>query len=393
MGCNEQPFFMRIAFVTSLVPTRRAETGFELASESLLQGLKAEGHQVTIFGFKRPDETASVDHDIVVLSDIVIETAMASRALKAQWVLKSLAKRLPLAVAKLQIITEQSLLDHISAQGPFDALIINAAQMAAAFPALFSLRNALFLAHNVEHQSARQNAAESTGLKAFAYGREARLLDSIENSIMAKARFVWFLSDDDRQAFGESVSKKSTVLPLLLPEAPALPDGPAEHDLGLIGTWSWRPNGIGLEWFLREVVPLLPADLSIAIAGRTPDTLRSARSNIRFLGRVPDANAFLASCRVMALASRIGTGIQLKSIEILQRGKAAVATSVALRGISARPASLAVADDAADFAKACIAMVEAVREGRVASTESASFVETERTKMAEAIKLGLSQLA
>jgi hypothetical protein len=383
---------MRIAFVTSLVPTRIAETGFELASESFLDGLKREGHQVTIFGFKRPDETPSPDHDIVVLSNIVIETAVASKVLKARWMLASLTRRLPLAVAKLQIIREEALLKTIGTHGRFDAIVVNAAQMAAAFPVLFDQKNALFLAHNVEHESARQNAGESSGMKARIYAREARLLETLENGIMEKARFVWFLSDDDRAAFGRRVHEKSAVLPLLLPDSQPLPSIAPRYDLGLIGTWSWRPNGIGLEWFLDEIVPRLPPSLSIAIAGRTPEPLKRSLPNVQFLGRVPDATAFLMSCRAMALASRIGTGIQLKSIEILQRGKPAIATSVALRGLSARPESLAIADDPADFAKACIDMVENLKTGRLTLSDPAAFVAVERQKMSHAIRAGLAAI-
>ncbi len=49
-----------------------------------------------------------------------------------------------------------------------------------------------------------------------------------------------------------------------------------KYDLTLIGTWTWHPNRIGLEWFLREVKPLLPKDVSIAIAGNTPADLIAA---------------------------------------------------------------------------------------------------------------------
>jgi len=124
------------------------------------------------------------------------------------------------------------------------------------------------------------------------------------------------------------------------------------YDATLIGTWTWQPNRIGLEWFLGEVVPHLPDDFTIAIAGSIPADLRSPHPGVSFVGRVPDAIAFVQSGRVVPLISRAGTGVQLKTIETFELGLPAVATQRSLRGIGAVPSNCIVADGPVEFAAA-----------------------------------------
>ena len=70
------------------------------------------------------------------------------------------------------------------------------------------------------------------------------------------------------------------------------------------------------------------------------------------VGRVPSAEGFLRSCRLVALSSRAGTGVQLKTIEAMQLGLPAVATTLSCRGFTDMPANFTLADTAEDFARA-----------------------------------------
>ena len=113
------------------------------------------------------------------------------------------------------------------------------------------------------------------------------------------------------------------------------------YDATLIGTWTWQPNRIGLEWFLDKVVPHLPDDFTIAIAGSMPaGHAQSPHPGVSFVGRVADAIEFVLSGRVVPLISRAGSGVQLKTIETFELGLPAVATSRSLRGIGARAGKL-----------------------------------------------------
>jgi hypothetical protein len=127
-----------------------------------------------------------------------------------------------------------------------------------------------------------------------------------------------------------------------------------KYDATLIGTWTWQPNRIGLDWFLEEVTPHLPQDFRVAIAGSMSSGIRSPHPGVTFLGRVSDAIEFVLSGRVVPLISRAGSGVQLKTIETFELGLPSVATSRSLRGIGTLPANCSVAEDPVEFAHALV---------------------------------------
>ena len=123
------------------------------------------------------------------------------------------------------------------------------------------------------------------------------------------------------------------------------------YDATLIGTWTWQPNRIGLDWFLDEVVPHLPDDFTHRHCRqhRRPTCARRIPASASS-GALPTPIAFVLSGRVVPLISRAGSGVQLKTIETFELGLPAVATSRSLRGIGAVPANCIVADDPVEFA-------------------------------------------
>lgn len=385
---------MRLAFVTSLIPVARPDTGFEIANAAIIDALRAAGHDVTVFGFARPDDVLRDDHQAVLFDRMVIENSAADARRKANWLAGALALRLPIACAKLKLAGGRSVVAAVKERGPWDAVLLNSVTMAGAFPALANIAPTILIEHNIEHASAAQNARHAGGVAMrLLFDREARLLRRIEEKLWAQARFIWCLAEEDRLALGEAHRSKSAVLPLLPAALDApLPETEIRHDLGLIGTWTWEPNLIGLKWFLDEVAPYLTRGLKIAVAGRLPEGLR-APANVNLVGRVPDANAFLAGCRVIALASRAGTGVQLKTIEALGHGLPAVATTLSMRGLGAPPANVAIADDARAFAVALEQQVTAVRDGRIGRIDGREFIVAQKNRLAAAIASGLAAAA
>ncbi len=382
---------MRLAFITSLLPTGKPDTGFEIANACVLDALREAGCIVTLFGFLRSDETSEPPTGSVVLDRMVIENAVATRGQKLRWLADSFRRKLPVISTKLAAFGEARLRAIIDSHGPFDAYVINSAPVAGAFPSLLE-KPSVLVAHNVEHASARENAASAGGMTGRLYRREAHLLEQVEHRALVAAKFIWCFSQEDREGFGMDIDAKSAVVPLLTPLAVKLPESEPAYDIGLIGTWTWQPNLVGLRWFLDEVVQNLSTDLSIAVAGRLPSGFQTSHRHVTLLGRVPDANAFVASVRTIALTSRNGTGIQLKTIETFQLGKPAVATRSSIRGLSQLPTNCLVADDAKGFSAALTKLVWDVRAERTQTADGSAFVARQKKGMREAVKLGLQAL-
>jgi hypothetical protein len=158
--------------------------------------------------------------------------------------------------------------------------------------AFFEDKPFILVAHNVEFRSAEENADAATGiLQKFLYRREARLLRSLEARLCANASFVFTLADEDRATLGVDSNTKSATLPLVTRSSPPPPPSRREivGDAALIGTWTWQPNRMGLDWFLEWVVPHLPDDFRVHVAGQLPAGLSSPHPGVSFVGRVLDA--------------------------------------------------------------------------------------------------------
>ena len=385
---------MRLAFLTSLIPVARPDTGFEIANAAILSALREAGHEVTAIGFLRPGEVPAEPKQVVVVAEANIENAAVPAGQKLRWLAAAARLRLPVACAKLRLAGAGRFVEAVRAQGRFDALVLNSVMLPGAFPELLRIAPCILVEHNIEHVSARQSAghAENPILRRL-YGREARLLERLERRLWDEARFVWALAEEDRQALGPAYQQKSCALPLVSGSPIATPpddlgEAPA-FDIGLIGTWTWGPNLIGLEWFLREVCPLLPDDIRIAVAGRVPPELRTPLG-VTLVGRVPSAEHFLRSCRLIALSSRAGTGVQLKTIEAMQLGLPAVATTLSCRGFTELPANFTRADTAEDFARALTERVVAIRMGDRQRINGAAFMARQRAALADGLAEGLA---
>ncbi|MBR7653893.1 glycosyltransferase [Brucella oryzae] len=381
-----------LVFVTSIVPHGVQTTGYEVANAAVVDGLRRSGAKVTVLGFTWPGVKADAA-DTIVLGEVEVRTEGAGIKRKIGWVLKSFLTGLTVSSAKLRVIPAQQLREAIKQIGPFDAYVLNGVTFPGAFEDIFKDKPSLFVAHNVEYRSAEENAADARSfIQKFLFGREARILKGLESRLSGNARFTFTFAEDDGPALGLG-SDRFATMPLVTPGgAQAAQQRPIKYGLALIGTWTWHPNRIGLEWFLREVKPHLPDDISIAIAGNTPADLIAAWSGVDFLGKVPDATEFVESGALVPLISRAGTGVQLKTIETFELGMPSVATAHSVRGISNIPDNCTIADDPRAFAAAIIERIEKTRSGDRQRLDGKAFTRSQIEGMDRAVARGLQAL-
>jgi hypothetical protein len=378
---------MKILFATSLLPKADAASGYDIANRAIVHGMRSLGHEVVAMGFTEPG-TKPAREDDVDLGSVDVVTARAGVVRKLGWLARAMRNRTTFAGAKLQVVDSGTLRSRMSAAGPFDLVVLNGAPIAAAFERVLTGARFAYVAHNLEHKSALESAAAARGLaERMLYKREARMLEALETRLAAAASHVFTLSDDDAAAFKALGARSASTVPLvasLEPQPPA-PRRPT-WDAGLIGTWSWMPNRIGLDWFCKEVMPLLPQDFSVAVAGGLADAPASAHPGLKFLGHVPSAGDFVRSAACLPLTSKAGTGIQLKTLEAFETGISTVATAASLRGIARRPANCVEADAPAAFAAA---LVKAALRGTSGDLDGRNFHAAQMAGMLSALAGGL----
>ncbi len=358
---------MNILFLTTVLPGERS-TGGEVASQAIVDALRT-ANRVHVVGFARPSAPAPTHGDDHAAGTRPIETSTAGpRA--AAWMAAALALRLPYSAAKYRSRAYRALAQALAREQATDMVVVDHAQAAWLDPRRWWDGPLVHVAHNAEHRMYADSAARAGGVRGLLLGREAERIRYLEGKIADAADEVWALTSTDAAALEALAGTRSRVL--ALPGTPA-PEGPLPEpavDVAILGLWSWAPNAEGLRWFLDRVAPLVPPDIRVSIAGAGANGLAARHPEVAFPGRVPDAQAFLRSARVVAVPSVAGGGVQVKTLDAVASGRPVVATTHAARGIDPLPASLTVADDPEQFAGALMAAA-ADDEGRVHAAAAA----------------------
>jgi glycosyltransferase involved in cell wall biosynthesis len=143
-------------------------------------------------------------------------------------------------------------------------------------------------------------------------------------------------------------------------------------------------NAKGLEWFLREVWPIVRKGHSattLAVTGQVCNTLPSDLKNlagVELVGLVENLDQEFERATVIINCTRIGTGLKIKSIEALCRGKALISTANGVEGIIyAGDAPFMVADDAHKFAEGLLCLLSQPRERQQLEARARYYATTE----------------
>jgi glycosyltransferase involved in cell wall biosynthesis len=131
----------------------------------------------------------------------------------------------------------------------------------------------------------------------------------------------------------------------------------ADDTLLFVGS-NTAPNIVGLEWFFREIWPLVRAKrphATLKVAGSVSRALGAAPAGVTMLGVVPDLAPLYAEAGIVISPLYTGSGLKIKLIEAMAAGKAVVGTSVTAQGVEHLVSdAMAWADQPADFAAAIV---------------------------------------
>ncbi|HYA17924.1 MAG TPA: glycosyltransferase [Bryobacteraceae bacterium] len=154
------------------------------------------------------------------------------------------------------------------------------------------------------------------------------------------------------------------------------PGGPRQpYTMLFLGSFRHTPNKVALEWFAREVLPLIVAkvpEARILVAGAEPPHRHSfadPANAVDLLGFVDDVEPLFSACALFVCPIRSGSGVRVKLLEAFSSGIPVVSTRLGAEGLARTDGEFcALADDAGTFAaKAVELLLDAERAAQMAA--------------------------
>jgi len=363
---------MRILWLKSdlLLPL---DKGGKLRTWHLMRHL-AQRHEITYLAFKEPGQPAA---DVDGMREVAARVETVTRSEPAKGTFRfyadaamHLVDPLPYAVGKYRSREFRRRLEALLETQAFDLIVCDFLFPAVNLPKRLPCPAVIFT-HNVESEIWRRHAENKSGAIGKAlYGAQYKRMLRYERKTLARFDGVLAVSDADRHTFAalypDAIRHPVHVVPTGVDTgffAPA-PSDPASRTLVFTGSMDWLPNEDAMQYFCRDILPLIRAeepgvDLSIVGRAPTPAVKRLAdEHHVTVTGRVDDVRPFMKEAAVYIVPLRIGGGTRLKIFEAMSMGKAVVSTTVGAEGLPVTDGThVMLADEPASFARAVVRLL------------------------------------
>ncbi len=321
------------------------DTGGKLRTYNILRKLSA-GHELTYLSYYGGQRDEAYEREILkeLPGTVPIYTAAPDRTALARHLdyVRRLTWRAPYAVSKFTAPQVQRLLSDWIPQRRFDVAVCDFLSSTLNFPAHLATPTALFQ-HNVETILWKRKAGvEMKVLDRFVSQIEYAKMRTFEPQQCRRFHHVIAVSEADCEAMSTMVDPSHiSVVPTGVDLSKYRYDPNARPSRPLVvftGSMDWEPNIDGVEFFCKEVWPLVLAKVPEArfrVVGRDPHprVKKLASSSVEITGTVPSIVDHLREAAVFAVPLRIGGGTRIKIYEGMAMGKATVSTTIGAEGL------------------------------------------------------------
>jgi glycosyltransferase involved in cell wall biosynthesis len=281
-------------------------------------------------------------------------------------IVASLWAPLPHSVSRYRSKSMRNQIETLMRAEKFDSIVCDFLFSA---PNLPDLSAAVLFQHNVEALIWKRQAGNApTRLHKVFFEDQYRKMQRYEGEVCRTVKRVIAVSEEDaRNMRSEYGAKRVAPIPTGVDIDYFAPPAAAAStaDLIFVGSMDWIPNIYGVQWFVKEILPLIRKGrpgCSLVIAGRRPkpEVLRLAEkdSGIRITGTVNDIRPHLWTSGISVVPLKIGGGTRLKIYEAMAAGIPVVSTTVGAEGLDVRNGEdIHIADSPEDFAARCLELL------------------------------------
>jgi len=353
-----------------LHPTTR---GGQIRTLELLRRLHLR-HEIHYIAFHDPDEPEGLKRASEYSSKAYpIDFQLVDKSSPAfiGELIAGLFSSMPVTVRRCRSADMRLQIERLIRQERFDRVICDFLSPAPNIP---DLGSCVLFQHNVEAVIWKRRAEHAPDpLRRLYLKLQAKHMIRYEGRVCRSVEKVIAVSETDAAIMREWYGvKRAETVPTGVDAEYFKSRSPVASatDLVFVGSLDWAPNIDGIDWFQREVLPLIlqrKPDCSIAIVGRKPphaiQELGARYPGIQVTGTVPDVRPWLWQSKLSIVPLRVGGGTRLKIFESMAAGVPVISTAIGAEGLGARDGdTIRIADAPQDFAAACIAMLEDAAE-------------------------------
>jgi glycosyltransferase involved in cell wall biosynthesis len=335
---------MRILQICPKPPWPPVDGGAQ-AMWHLAEGLRALGHEVSIIAlntnkqFCPPDSVPSDVNDAfrytLVNADISYRPVPAARHLRSF---------VPYHVQRFDVAEARKVIDHRMRSESLDLVILESLYASPYLDLIKSMGIPVVVrSHNAEFDIwTKLHRTAHHPLKRWYFGHLARSLEGYEAHVMGQADACACISADDVASFiahGSKARLYHVPFGMDLSALAAAPnDPPPGPDLYHLGSMDWIPHQEAIRWFVERVWPLVIAQrpgIHCHLGSRTmPAWLMELKlPGLHVQAGNIDALAFMHDKGILVAPSFSGSGVMVKVVEAMARGKAIITTTNGARGL------------------------------------------------------------
>lgn len=379
----------RLAFVSPLFLFPN-DAGGKIRSTNILRGLKGGRFEVTLASPASEDQRTRWASDLEGVCDEFVP--WAASVPRPDWRRGlDLFGELPVNVMSDRTPEGLRAVKALADRPDIDLMVFDFVHSAVLRPDHLAMPAVCFT-HNVEAEIFARHAQQAAQpWRRWVWANQHRKMLRFEARALRRFRRVVAVSERDAEVFRAGYG---------LPIAETIPTGvdldffawsePPQVDeqhppcVVFTGSMDWAANIGGVEYFLRQVWPMVLArqpQARFVVVGRNPPAALQALgqrfANVAFTGFVDDVRPYVRAAHAFVIPLLVGGGTRIKAFEAMAMGCTVVSTSIGIEGLDVRSGEhYLLADDAQAMSQAIVRTLEDRVLRKAVSVQARHLVES-----------------
>lgn len=380
----------RMAFVSTMF-LQPEDTGARIRTCNVLRGLKGGQFDITLLGPGAEDQKQRYAQELQGLCDRFI--SWDPPAEKPRWMRAAdVVGRWPVNVLSSVAGDAIPTVSRVLSEQKFDLVVFDFLHASPLLPAKLDAPAVCFT-HNVETEIFERHAQQaSSRAMRLLWAQQARKMRRFEKAALGRYDRVIAVSERDASIFArefgcDRVSPIPTGVDLdYFSFSQPQPAGDEQGGkVVFTGSMDWDANINGVQFFLRDVWPLVlkrRPHAQFEVIGRNPAAsllkLAKETTGVHFTGRVDDVRPYVRDGQVFVIPLRVGGGTRIKTFEAMAMGRPVVSTTLGVEGLDVRDEEhLLIRDDPAAFAQAVLTLLDQPERCHTMASAARHLVQTQ----------------